>query len=48
MLRPLIEIVSKYNKSMYKNKHTKRTNNKINVFNKKLYFKKPSTRHLKN
>ena len=47
MLRTFIEIVSKYNNSMNKNKHTKHTTNKINVFYKKLLCKQPGTRELR-
>ena len=32
MLRTFMEIVSTYNRSMYKNRHIKRANNKINIF----------------
>ena len=49
MFRTLIEIVSTYNRSMYKNRHFKRTNNKKNIFlYRKLLYKKASTGHLKN
>ena len=42
-----MEIFSTYNRSMYKNRHIKRGNNKINIFlYKKLLYKKESTRHL--
>ena len=50
MLRTLMEIASTYNRSMYKNRHFKRTNNKKkNIFlYQKLLYKKASTGHLKN
>ena len=49
MLITLMEITSTYNRSMYKNRHIKRKNNKINVFlYKKLLYKKASAGHLKN
>ena len=38
-LKTLIEIISTYNKSMYKNKHIMRANNKINIFYKELLYK---------
>ena len=37
-LKTLTEIISTYNKSMYKNKHM-RANNKINIFYKELLYK---------
>ena len=49
MLRTLMEIVSTYNRSMYKNRHFNRTNKKNNIFlYQKLPYKKASTGHLKN